>query len=561
VRLCRRAREVLASGWYDEGDLVAAAVEAVDEGSPPAGELGHLIVYLVQDLTQRQARLVRAVADHRPATAVVALTGVAAADAGVVRSLERLGCPLPSLEPTPSPGEVPSTAPGVVVPVRAGRTRVVTASDADEEVRAAVRAIVGAARSGTPLERIAVLLGSPEPYGRLVHEHLAAASIPRNGTAVRPLAASTVGRMLLDLLALPDHGFRRADVMGLLARSTLRGPTGHPAPVGEWQRLSREAGVVAGRDDWDRLLGRLADSLDVRADEFEAWAELVDSEAASDPDSTPGGDDPQGRLFDPEPRVTADPATAASTEAAEADVGVDPSGRSALGGRFRRRAASARALQSVVLGLVDDLTQAAAQPRPWRVRVAWARRLVARFAGGERDRWPVDEVKAAEAVEAALDRLATLDAIDAPPDLDVFRRTLTLELDADLGRIGRYGEGVLVAPLPLALGLDLDLVVVLGMAEGTLPGPVRDDSLLPDGERQRTAGELPLRRERVGRDHRRLWAALAGSDRHLLCAPRGDLRVSNERVASRWLLAAASALAGRDVTADGLGSLDAGWVE
>ena len=31
--------------------------------------------------------------------------------------------------------------------------------------------------------------------------------------------------------------------------------------------------------------------------------------------------------------------------------------------------------------------------------------------------------------------------------------------------------------------LDLDLVIVLGLAEGTFPGPVRDDSLLPDHER------------------------------------------------------------------------------
>jgi RecB family exonuclease len=151
--------------------------------------------------------------------------------------------------------------------------------------------------------------------------------------------------------------------------------------------------------------------------------------------------------------------------------------------------------------------------------------------------------------------------VDDPPTLDVFRRTLELELDADLGRVGRLGEGVLVGPLSYAVGLDLDLVIVLGMAEGTLPAAVHDDSLLPDGERARAGDELPLRRERVGRDHRRLLAALAAADRHLLCLPRGDLRASSERVPSRWLADVAAALAGRPVPTAELVAGPAPWLE
>jgi hypothetical protein len=182
--------------------------------------------------------------------------------------------------------------------------------------------------------------------------------------------------------------------------------------------------------------------------------------------------------------------------------------------------------------------------------------------GGQlRDDWPLDETRAAAKVDGALDRLASLDGLDEPPPLDVFRRTLELELDADIGRVGRFGEGVLVGPLSFAVGIDLDLVIVLGMAEGTLPGAVQDDSLLPDAERARAGGQLPLRRDRVGRDHRRVLAAIAAADRHLLCLPRGDLRASSERVPSRWLVDVASELAAERVSSDELGTRSAAWLE
>jgi ATP-dependent helicase/nuclease subunit B len=498
VRLCRRARSVLSDGWYDEADLTEAAIAAV-RGDPQrvARELGHVVVYLPQDLLQRQARLLVTVTEACPTAVVAGLSGVERADAGVRRSLVRLGAAVPDALASSGPR---------------GATRVLTASDADDEVRAAVRAVVDAARAGTPFERVAILFGSREPYGRLVHEHLAAAGIPRNGAAVRPLAASLAGRTLLDLLTLPDHDFRRADVVGLLGRSGAAGVGRRRAPVAEWQRFTRQAGVVAGREQWSDRLERLATELDRRAAGIEAL-----------------GTDP----FD-------ETGTERRREAMEA---------------LQRRAQRVRDLAALVVGLIDEITDAAAAPQPWTARVRWLRRLGTHLLGGDAQRveWPSDERRAADRVEAALDRLASLDGIDDPPPLDVFRRTLELELDADLGRVGRFGEGVLVGPLSFAIGLDLDLVVVLGMSEGTLPAAVHDDSLLPDGERPAAGGELPLRRERVGREQRRLLAALAAADRHLLCAPRGDLRASSERVPSRWLSELTDAGAGAE-TADDAGA-------
>ena len=70
-----------------------------------------------------------------------------------------------------------------------------------------------------------------------------------------PLAGRVAGRVLLDLLALPERGFRRQDVFAWLRRAVLR-TTGRWAPIAAWERLSREAGVVAGRDEWDERLTR-----------------------------------------------------------------------------------------------------------------------------------------------------------------------------------------------------------------------------------------------------------------------------------------------------------------
>ena len=340
VRLCGRARAILAADWYDESDLASAAVAAIDAADPAslASELGTVVVHLPQDLRRREARLLAALAGRLPTTVVAGFTGWPDADQGVRRSLDRLGAPT-------SDGAGRTAA----LPVSPDTTRIVTTSDADDEVRAAVRLVLDAVRSGTPLERIGVLFGTARPYGRLVHEHLAAAGIPRNGVAVRPLAASVLGRTVLDLLALPDHGFRRADVMGLLARAVDGSAA---APTAAWERASRAAGVVAGRTDWDTLLDRAAI-------EHERLAAGIEST----------GDD-----------------------------------RDLPGAEYARREADrVRRLRELVLSLVDGIGDARAQSAPWSVRVPWLRALVDRITGGAdaRTDWPLDEIRAAEKIDAA----------------------------------------------------------------------------------------------------------------------------------------------------------------
>jgi len=502
VRLHRSARARIEQEWYDEEDLIGAAIDTLGADRSAVRELGAVVVYLPQRLSRHGAQLLKAVAEGGEVLVLAGTTGDPRADGEVALSIRRLGG-ADAVDAHP-PDADPMTVVG------ADRTRIMTASDSDEEVRAAVRAIVDAARAGTPFDRMAILHASPEPYARLAHEQLSAAGIPHNGSAVMPLTARVAGRTLLHLLALPEGGFRRDDVFAWLTGARLH-RQGRWISVTAWERLSRDAGVVAGRDQWDHLLATFADGREAGAARAEADA-----------------DAPPWRAE-----------------------------------RLRGDAARARELREFVLGLIDDLAEAAARPHSWVERARWARRHLDELLGQEtrRSAWPQPEQKAAERVERALDRLACLDAVEGSVSLDVFTRTLELELEADLGRVGRMGEGVLVGPVSMGVGLDLDLVVVLGLAEGLFPAPTREDSLLPDHERQSTGDELPLRAQRIEREHHELLAALAGATRHLLCVPRGDLRRSSERVPSRWVLQVASAIAGQRWWSEELLGAERDWLE
>lgn len=496
VRLHLAARQRLETEWYDEEDLMSAAAAALD-ARPRTDELGVVVVYLLQRITRHSALLLDAVARHTDVRLLAGATGDASADAEVATALTSLDA-APSMPPQGDPLDA----------VGATRTRLVTTSDADDEVRAAVRAVLDATRAGTPLDRIAVLYASPQPYARLAREQLEAAGIVANGTAVVPVAARMAGRALLKLLALPEGGFRRQDVFAWLS-ATAALHDARPAPVTAWERLSREAAVVGG-DDWDVRLATHADDLDARA------------------------------------QVERD----------------DPDVPEWIAQHHARDARRSRELRRFALALIHDLAEAAARPRPWSGHAQWARSTLTRVLGepAKRDHWPLVERKAAERVERALQRLGTLDAVEGPVGLDVFTRTLQLELETDLGREGRFGTGVLVGSIGMGVGLDLDLVVVLGLAEGSFPAAIRDDSLLPDHERTAAAGQLPLASERIERQHRELLATLAASHRHVLGVPRGDLRRSRELMPSRWALAIASRLAGNRMASRELLVADDGWV-
>jgi ATP-dependent helicase/nuclease subunit B len=469
VRIHRFVKGHLRAGWYDEQDLMHAAHDLVEAGAPLLAEIGTVLCHLPQRLSTPAARLLRAVAVRTDLIVIAGLTGEVRADAVVESTLLRLG-------------DLPSGARGAGI-VPAHGTAVWSVSDADDEVRSVVRGVVDAMREGVPLERMAVVFGSAEPYSRLVHDHFELAGIAHNGVSVRTLADSVLGRALLRLLALPDDDYRRDYVFSLLASVPVFDGHGREVPAVAWERVSRDAGVVGGVGEW--------------ADRLQYYAKTLPDLEREDGSAAPNP-----------------------------------------------RRAVARALQRFVEELAADLADA---PRTWSELSSWVHALVRRWIGAEAARagWSPFEQEAARRVEAAIDRLGGLDDVEANPTLEVFRRSLALELDAARDRVGRLGEGVFVGAAALALGVEFDRTWVCGLAEGVFPAPPRDDPLLADADRDALAGELPKRSERVADDQRALLAVLAGtSGARVMCFPRGDLRRSTEHVPSRFLLDTIEALSG-----------------
>lgn len=475
VRIHRQVAAALRDRFSNEQELSYAAVEAV-RADPVAAQrkLGSLVVFLPQRLSPSQARLIGAASEAVDATVIAGFTGASDADAAVSESLTRLGLEQASTDLSLVNGGGSVGQAGI---------RALSVSDADEEVRHAVRAVVDAARRGVPLGRCAILYGTSDPYERLVCDALDTAEIARCGaSALRP-ATSWLGRCLLDLLELGEQGLSRTALMAWLNEVHLWMPnssgTGRiPAPVAAWERVARAAGVTGGIDDWNARLGLLAQ--DRRAESQRPFEEE--------------------RLWLRQ-RLTAD-------------------------------ADHAERLRAFVAELDGRLVPPAR--RSWASFAAWCDRLINAYLGGRhRQKWPSEERRLAEVVDAAVKRLADLDGIDDGPSLSAFRQALEAELDGTQHRHGRFGSGVLVGGVASAVGVDLDLLVVCGMAEGMFPARRRESSLLPDRERRDT--DLAVRGDRTGDDHRALLAMLASASSSLLLFPRGDLRHSAERAPSRWL--------------------------
>lgn len=237
ARVITELARTLAPGWYDEGDLLEGA--AARARREPPGRFGRVVVHLAERVRPAELDLLRALGEMGELELLVGVTGDAHAD----ESVHAIVTSLTGAEAGP-----PAVAHRVTDDLR-----VMSTTDADDEVRLAVRAVLDAARAGTAFDRMAILWPTDRPYARLVEHHLSAASLPWNGRPGTGVAERRVPRVIAELLDIDRRGLRRTTLMTLLGDVPARGPDGRIVPVAHWERIGRRAGILR-EEDWHQLL-------------------------------------------------------------------------------------------------------------------------------------------------------------------------------------------------------------------------------------------------------------------------------------------------------------------
>lgn len=99
--------------------------------------------------------------------------------------------------------------------------RILTASDADDEVRTVVRLVIEQLRLGVPGHRIGVFHSTAHPYRALLSQRLTQSGITFVGPAARRLADAPLARGLLQLLTLDPAEPDVRTILNVLAEGTL----------------------------------------------------------------------------------------------------------------------------------------------------------------------------------------------------------------------------------------------------------------------------------------------------------------------------------------------------
>ena len=494
VELYRRFRERTVE-YYGPEDEAWAAAEAVrsGRGQPALQDVGALVFFLLTRPSPGETALLTALSDTAPCSLVVGRTGEAGVDEAEGAWWERFG------------GASADGSADLDVKPEA----IVSAPDAREEVRQAVRDMLQRAEAGVPFHRMAALYRRQDPYAFQLRMELGFAGIPVAGPDPSPLRDSVPGRLLTGMLDVIREDFSRAALMRWLADAPVWNSASNRSASSElqrWEGLSRQAGVVRGSEQWKERLQGLTAGMAARRQGAEGRGDLTDAQARG----------------------------------------------------YVEGIASAERL----LAFVEELAEfkPPADGSRWSAFAEWAKDAIDRYGQGKND-WPAQQQDALGRVESALEELGKLDSVEGATTLAGFQQALDNALSAYMGRSGATGTGVFVAGLGAATGMEFDTVWLLGMSDGDYPGRSGEDPLLPEYVRaQVLKGALPLRREAQLHERRDYLGALAGGERRRLSYSRVDPVTRRPQYPSPWLLESASTLAGERVSSERLHTFDAPWL-
>jgi ATP-dependent helicase/nuclease subunit B len=380
--------------------------------------------------------------------------------------------------------------------------RVLIASDAAQEVDAVVRDVLDELDHGLRLDRVAIVYRDRETYGALTRDTLKRAGVEFAGLDGRPLSASLAGQGLLTLLRIRDEDFARPAVVewhGLLPHGTADW-----VPVADWERLSREAGVVTGVDQWLSRLDRLIDRLGTERDDFELREDSSEGQKS----------------------------------------------------RVARRISMAQRMRDRIATIAAATEPPAAET--WESLSGWAIRLLQEFVEVGRD-WDEREQEAHQLIAAELEGLSAAAEVESHVNVGTFLATLTEVLDLRRQTEGRFGTGVIVGNIGGIRGMHFERVYLVGMTERTYPTPAQADPVLPLQEEADALGRRARHqaKERSNFEMAVLAAPLGGLT---LSFPIWDVD-TRPLYPSPWLLEVASEQEGRALQAAEVRSLgDRPWV-
>ena len=290
--LYRSYRSLEGQGFYPEAELFFRAAREAHR-FPEIFGCEELLIYGFYDFTQGQKKLLHACSAHLSLTAFMPWRETPAfAYASPVRDWYRKSGfrvqPIPSpLKRGPEPLAILQEnlfrPPAKAKRGAEGEERIVSIVDAPgeaREVREIAREILRLAREEEiPFYEMAVLLRNFEDYAPLLQETFEALGIPVYLPGGMPISRSQAGKSVLLLLDLIGSGFPRNQVMEFLTFAPIewgRFVRGEPSPS-QWDLISREAGILAGRAEWEEKLS--AWEL-VKKDDAEEGEEGLKSSAA-----------------------------------------------------------------------------------------------------------------------------------------------------------------------------------------------------------------------------------------------------------------------------------------
>ncbi len=292
AELYQAYRSLAGQGFYPDAELFSWAAREASR-IPETFGCEELFIYGFYDFTHGQRELLHALSAHLSLTAFMPWRETPAFDyASPVRDWYRKsGFRIQPKQSPPKKGRGPLAILQEDLfrsPAKANRAggaddRIVSIVDAPgeaREVREIAREILRlAGEEEIPFHEMAVLLRNSEDYAPRFHETFEMLGIPVYLAGGMPLSRSQAGKSVLLLLDLVGSNFPRNQVMEFLTFAPLewrRFFRGEPSPS-QWDLISREAGILSGRADWEEKLGAWEAA---RKDDSEGGEEGLKSSAA-----------------------------------------------------------------------------------------------------------------------------------------------------------------------------------------------------------------------------------------------------------------------------------------